>query len=56
LNVETLNYTPPPAEGDKREVNVFELLTPYITFALLVAMIFAAVVYARKRKGVEPSS
>jgi hypothetical protein len=50
LNVETLNYTPPPAEGDKREVNVFELLTPYITFALLVAIIFAAVVYKKKEE------
>ncbi len=55
LNVETFNHVPPPAEGDNKEVNV-DLLTPFITFALLVALIFATVGYARKRKGIEPNS
>jgi len=50
LNVETLNQTTKPAEVTKKAVNNSESLTTYVTFALLLATIFAAVVYAKRKK------
>jgi hypothetical protein len=50
LNVETLNQTVQPVEDDKKAADVIDLLAPYFTFAILIATIFAAAVYAKKRK------
>jgi hypothetical protein len=50
LNVEPLNSQIPPAEEDEKAANVTELLAPYATFTILVATVFAAAVYLKKRK------
>jgi len=50
LSVETLNQTTQPDEGDEKAVNGVESLAPYVTFLILVATIFAAAVYVKKRK------
>lgn len=54
LNVETLNQTTQPAEDDDHEkaASGIELLTSYVTFMILIATIFAAAVYVKKRKKV----
>jgi hypothetical protein len=55
LNVETLNQTTPPAEsdmGEKKAANVIELLAPHVTFILLIAIIVATAIGAKKRKRV----
>lgn len=55
LNIETLNQTTPipqPPEAAKKAATVGELLAPYITIALLLVTVFAAVVYLKKRKKV----
>jgi hypothetical protein len=50
LNVETLNQPAQLPEGDKKAPNGSELLAPYVTFTILLATIFAAAVYVKKRK------
>jgi hypothetical protein len=50
LNVETLNQSAQPVEEDGKDVDVIKLLAPYATFAILVATVFAAAVYVKKRK------
>jgi hypothetical protein len=50
LNVETLNQPTQLPEGDKKAAAGIELLAPYVTFTILLAIIFAAVFYAKKRK------
>jgi hypothetical protein len=50
LNVETLGSTPQLPESNEKAATDSELLAPNVTFAILLATIFAAVVYAKKRK------
>jgi hypothetical protein len=50
LNVETLNNQTQPASKDETATNITELLAPYATFPILVATVFAAAVYLKKRK------
>jgi len=53
LNIETLNQTTPtpqPHEVARRAPTVSELLAPYVTIALLLVTIFAAVACIKKRK------
>jgi aspartate carbamoyltransferase regulatory subunit len=52
LNVEALNHQTQPVEDYEKAVDVIELLAPYATFIILVATVFAAAVYAKKRKRV----
>jgi len=52
LNVETINNTPQLPEDSEQATTDSELLAPNVTFAILLATIFAAVVYAQKRKKV----
>jgi hypothetical protein len=50
LNVETLGSTPQLPESNEKAATESELLAPNVTFAILLATIFAAVVYAKRRK------
>ena len=52
LNVETISNTPQLPEDNEKPATESELLSPNITFAILLATIFAALVYAKKRKKV----
>jgi len=52
LKVETLNQTTQLPEGNENAVDERDLLAPYVTFTILLATIFAAVVYVKKRKKV----
>jgi hypothetical protein len=50
LNVKTISNTPQLPEDNEKVATETELLAPNVTFAILLATIFAAVVYAKKRK------
>jgi hypothetical protein len=50
LNVETLNQPAEPTEGDKKAATGNELLAPNAAITILLATVFAAVVYMKKRK------
>jgi hypothetical protein len=50
LKVETLNNQTQLADEDEKAANVIELWTPSATFTFLIATVFAAVVYLKKRK------
>jgi hypothetical protein len=50
LNVKTLNQPADPAEGDKKAATGNELLAPNAAITILLATVFAAVVYMKKRK------
>jgi hypothetical protein len=52
LKVETLNQTTQLPEGNENAVDERDLLAPDVTFTILLATIFAAVVYVKKRKKV----
>jgi hypothetical protein len=52
LNVETLNHPTQLPEGNENAVDERDLLAPYVTFTILLATIFAAVIYVKKRKKV----
>jgi hypothetical protein len=52
LNVETLNQTTQLPEGNKKSAVDSELLAPNVTLAIILATIFAAVVYVKKRRKV----
>jgi hypothetical protein len=52
LNIETLNQPPQPPEDTAKAAAGNELLTPNIALPIILAVIFAAVVYLKKRKKV----
>ena len=50
LNIENLNSTAQPPEKTEKATNITEVLAPYAPVTILIAAVFAAVVYLKKRK------
>jgi hypothetical protein len=50
LNIENLNSTAQPTEKAEKATNITEILAPYAPLTILIAAVFAVVVYLKKRK------
>jgi hypothetical protein len=50
LNIKNLNSTAQPTEKAEKATNITEVLAPYAPLTILIAAVFAAVVYLKKRK------